>query len=360
MLLVFTLLTCSTRLGVHARTVTLSNTELPLDTDGNTLTTGEATFLYSPAESTWFAYFNDWGGCVGVDCCPSAGGCASCCFATGYAPDPCVYTINHTVLAYSTPDFSSGSWKLLGAALPPSARRPGIEFRPQVVHNGSHFLMWYEDRWVSGANRGYALAASLAAAGPFVTIADSVIMGGRGRVGDFDVFVDPATGRGYHVRTGLSIQPLDATLSRPEGAAVDVPLPSVEGPAMFLRGGAYYLLAGAACCACRGGSNVVVFTAPSPLGPWVSRGDVGTNHSAPFSKASPWNYVTRAQGTKVLEVPDGVGGTQYLWIGNQWVTSQAPGAPRNKDLLFFAVLQFSADGNITQMRWADSATLIVP
>ena len=343
---------------VRARTVTLPNTHLPLDASGTPLTTGEASFLYSAANRLFYAYFNNWGGCVGVDCCPSPGGCASCCFAQGYAPDPCVYTANHSVVVYSTPDF--GAWTFLGEALPPAARRPGIEFRPQVVFNGSHFLMYYEDRWTGGSNPGYALAASLTAAGPFETVSPSIVMGGRGRVGDFDVFVDPATGRGYHVRTGLSIQPLDATLSRPEGAAVDVPLPSVEGPAMFARGGVYYLLAGVGCCACRGGSNVVVFTAPSPMGPWVGRGDVGSNHSQPFSKGSPFNYVTRAQQTKVIAVPSSSGALQYLWVGNQWVTSQAPGAPRNRDLLFFALLNFTEDGNITQMQWADAAFLDVP
>ena len=342
----------------RARMVTLPNTHLPVDTNGNTLITGEASFLHSPADGLYYAYMNNWGGCVGVDCCPSPDGCASCCFAQGYAPDPCVYTANHTVVAYSTPDF--GSWTFLGEALPPAARVPGIEFRPQVVYNGSHYLMFYEDRWTSGANRGYALAASRAAAGPFATVSDSIVMGGRGRVGDFDVFLDPADGRGYHVRTGLTIQPLDATLSRPQGAAVDVPLPSVEGPAMFVRGGVYYLLAGQGCCACRGGSNVVVFTAPSPMGPWAHRGDVGSNASAPFSKHSPFNYVTRAQQTKVLAVPSSSGALQYLWVGNQWVTSQAPGAPRNKDLLFFALLKFAADGNISQMEWADTAVLDVP
>jgi hypothetical protein len=341
-----------------ARTVTLPNTRLPVDTSGDTLITGEASFLHSASDNLWYAYFNNWGGCVGVDCCPSPSGCASCCFATGYAPDPCVYTDNHTIVVYSTPDF--GTWTYLGVALPASARRAGIEFRPQVVFNGSMYLMYYEDRWSGGTNRGYALAASATAAGPFSTINPSIVMGGRGRVGDFDVFVDPATGRGYHVRTGLSIQPLDATLSGPEGAAVDVPLPSVEGPAMFLRGGVYYLLAGVGCCACRGGSNVVVFTAPSPMGPWVHRGDVGSNHSQAFSKSSPTNYVTHAQTTKVVVVPDATGASQYLLVGNQWVTSQAPGAPRNKDLLFFALLDFAEDGNITQMRWADEAYLSVP
>ena len=90
---------------VSARTVTLSNTRLPLDTSGSPLKTGEASFLF--AQGVYWAYLNNWGGCKGVDCCPSPSGCASCCFHDGYAPDPCVYTNNHSVVVYSTPDFKT-------------------------------------------------------------------------------------------------------------------------------------------------------------------------------------------------------------------------------------------------------------
>lgn len=276
---------------VSARTVTLSNTRLPLDTSGSPLKTGEASFLF--AQGVYWAYLNNWGGCKGVDCCPSPSGCASCCFHDGYAPDPCVYTNNHSVVVYSTPDFND--WYFQGEALPPSARRTGIEFRPQVVFNQSHYLMWYEDRWNSSLNPGYALAVALHPAGPFITTNASIVMGGSGRVGDYDVFVDPDSGRGYHVRTGITIQPLDSTMSKPEGAAVDVPHSGVEGPAMFKRFGVYYLLVGAGCCACRGGSNVIVYTAPAPLGPWTLQGDVGSNTTDghTYDAHSPWNYVTR-------------------------------------------------------------------
>jgi hypothetical protein len=60
-----------------AKTVSLSNVELPLDTQGNPLTTGELTVLAHGG--AWYAFFNDWGGCPGVNCCPS-GSCAGCCF----------------------------------------------------------------------------------------------------------------------------------------------------------------------------------------------------------------------------------------------------------------------------------------
>jgi len=342
----------------YARTVSLSNVRLPMDNRGLPLITGEASIIFSSG-AFWF-YFNNWGGCRGVDCCPSPHGCASCCFAEGWAPDPCVYTANHSVLVYSSSDFQEFIFE--GVALSLESRLPGIEFRPQVVFNGSDYLMWYEDRWSSGgSNPGYALASSRSPAGPFSTISNSIVLGGKGRVGDYDIFVDIPSGRGYHVRTGLSIQPLDSTLSKPEGGAVDVPNLGVEGPAMLKRNGIYYLLVGEGCCACRGGSNVVVYTAPNPLGPWIHRGDVGSNSSGHvFDPHSPWNYATRAQQTKVVEVPDGAGGTQYLWVGNQWVTSQSPGNPRNNDLLFFTVLNFKEDGNLSQIAWADTVTITLP
>ena len=340
-----------------ARTVTLSNTALPLDTAGTPLLTGELSVLAH--NGTFYFYANDWGACKGVDCCPSAAGCASCCFA-GPA-DPCVYTANHSVVLYSTTDFAT--WTPHGEVLGAGARRAGIEFRPQVVFcaESGLFVMWYEDRWsTGGANPGYAVATAPAPTGPFTTVADSVRMGGRGRVGDYDVFVDPASGDAFHIRTGLSIQRLArGNFSAPAGDAVDVPNGGVEGPAMFYRQGKYYMLAGLGCCACRGGSNVLVYTAPSPLGPFALRGDAGSNRTAGhvFDAHSPWNYVTRAQQTKVVPVTAADGSVQYLWIGNQWVTS---GGARDADLLFFQVLKFDATGDVEQMEWAETCELSLP
>jgi hypothetical protein len=346
----------------HSASVTLSNTALPRDTSGSLLLTGEASIL--SYNGTFYFYFNNWGGCAGVDCCPSSSGCASCCFKG--PSDPCVYTTNHSVVAYSTTDFLS--WTPLGEVLGVDARRAGIEFRPQVVfcEATSLFLMYYEDRWSSGSNPGYALAASPTPWGPFATVDPSVVMGGRGRVGDFDVFVDTVSTphTAYHIRTGLSIQRLSANFSAPEGKAVDIPNGGVEGPAMFERAGVYYLLAGLGCCACRGGSNVVVYTAPSPLGPFKLQGDVGSNRSQAFDAHSPTNYVTHAQQTKVIKVAAADGSTQYLWVGNQWVSNSAGPAgqwgPRNHDLLYFALLQFDSHGRILQLEYSPTCTLSLP
>jgi len=345
--------------AAEPRSVSLSNTALPLDDRGLPLLTGEASVLQHGG--LFYLYMNNWGACAGVDCCGSSGGCASCCFSppTPRYPDPCVYTANHSVVAYSTPDFASFTY--LGEALPLGARRAGIEFRPQVVFNSASglFVMWYEDRWTGGTNPGYAVATSATPGGPFTTISDSVRMSpGGGRIGDYDVFVD-TDGAAYHVRTGLTIERLNSTYTGVTGQAVNIPNGGVEGPSMFRRGATYYVLVGLGCCACRGGSNVVVYTASNPMGPYALQGDVGSNSTAGhvFDKASPWNYVTRAQGSKVVPVVGADGEAQFLWLGNQWVSS---GGARNADLLYWTVLQFDAQGKIQQIVREDTTTLSLP
>ena len=52
-----------------AKDVTVSNVALPEDQNGNLLLTGEATVLVK--DGTYYFYFNNWGGCPGVDCCPT-------------------------------------------------------------------------------------------------------------------------------------------------------------------------------------------------------------------------------------------------------------------------------------------------
>jgi hypothetical protein len=67
-----------------------------------------------------------------------------------------------------------------------------------------------------------------------------------------------------------------------------------------------------------------------------------------------------ARRAQVFTVPAADGSLQYVWLGNQWVTSKAPGTPRNNDLLYWAVLQFNATGGIAQMQPADNVTLSLP
>ncbi len=354
----WTILSCgsSTDRSAMGRTVTLSNLSLPKDMAGNELITGEASVL--AWDGAYYAYFNDWGSCPGVNCCSSLLGCADCCFAppSSQYPDTCVYADGHTVVAYRTSDFQS--WEPKGVVLPLANRKAGIVFRPRVVYQPSSrtFLMWYEDRWEG--QTGYAIAESATPEGPFTTIADSVNLHGSGRIGDFYLFVDD-DGTGYHVRTGIVIEKLTRDLTAGTGDYSTLSLPSVEAPLMFKRGGLYYLLAGIDCCACAGGSNILVYTADHPLGPFTFQSDVGSNPSHSNAHV-PDQYVTGAQGSEVIRVPAADGSLQFVWLGNQWVTAGEPGHPRDHDLLYWSVLQFDSDGRIEHLVAQDAVTLRLP
>jgi hypothetical protein len=344
---------------IQSKTVTLSNTNLPLDQNGNPILTGEAAVL--KVGSVVYLYFNNWGGCPGVDCCPT-GNCASCCFQNPPFVDGCVYTTNHSVVVYSTSDFTS--FQYLGEALPLSNRVVGIEFRPHVVYSPSLklYLMWYEDRYTG--QKGYVINSSPNPEGPFVPYSNTVLLGGKGRVGDYDIFVDPETGIAYSIRTGITIVQLNSTYTGQNTSVqpVEINIGTLESPVMFSRVNSsgtrlYYLLAGHDCCACKGGSNVVIYTATSPLGPFDSPYDIGSNTSQVFDPASPYNYITKSQASDILELTDPATNEPfYLFLGNQWVSSTAPGNPRNNDLLYWSVLQFDAAGKIMQIQYQESVS----
>jgi len=224
-----------------------------------------------------------------------------------------VYTANHSVVVYSTPDWETFTYG--GVALPPSARLPGVEFRPQVLYNPATltYVMYYEDRWTGGSNPGYAVATSPSPMGPFVTLKDSVRMGGKGRIGDYDLFIDPLDNRAYHVRTGLTLVRLDANFTGVDETFPPVEIPNGgEGPALFTREGLYYLLVGKGCCACKGGSDIEVYRSTRVSGPYSFLGDVGSNHTDghTFSPTSPYNYVTKAQNS--------------IWINGKYFAGRRP------------------------------------
>jgi hypothetical protein len=102
--------------------------------------------------------------------------CASCCYVppTRRFPDECVFTANHTVYVYRTTDLAQ--WELLGAALTPGDRPPGIEFRPHVVYNPGTtlFVMWFENRPSAIVSKGYTIATSPSPEGPFTVVRTEV------------------------------------------------------------------------------------------------------------------------------------------------------------------------------------------
>ena len=351
--------------GSFALPVRLSNLRLPLDSSGNQMLSGETSVL--KVNGTYYFYVNNWGGCPSVDCCPSEGGCASCCYVppTEKYPDACVFTQNHSVYVYSTTDFRS--FDNLGVVLDISDRPKGIEFRPHVV-NPQHdlYVMWFENRPSPINSSGYSIATSKSPLGPFVTKKVNVDVSGV-VPGDFDVLIDDTDGTCWHVQTTTN-DPAKLNgfvVTQLNGDCMDAMMPKkqvvfhspkpAEGPVFFKRGSTYYILAGTTCCACRGGSSIYVFSSSSPLGPWKYNNDVGSNttHGA-FDPHSPYSYITRAQASAVFSVENVDGTSEYIWFGNQWTTSPR----RNSDLVYWSIIEWEEDGlSIKPFVWQDEIEL---
>ena len=271
------------------------------------------------------------------------------------------------MVVYKTQDFSR--WEYLGVVMTIASRPAGIEFRPHVVHNANtgKFVMWFEDRPSAIVSSGYSVATAVSPAGPFATVATKVAMADV--PGDFDLLVDD-DGACYHVQTttndpnatkGFVVTLLDSSYTQaafPKKAApFEAPMPA-EGPVFFKREGLYYILGGTTCCACRGGSSIYVFVAPSPLGPWRFVSDIGSTPHHQYDPSSRSNYVTGAQASDVVQI----GGGQFLWLGNQWYT----GATVNSNLMYWTVLDFRGDspgakkGAIAQVVYSNATTIVMP
>lgn len=224
------------------------------------------------------------------------------------------------------------------------------------------YVMWYENR--GEGLSGYQVATSPTPQGPFRTVNASVNMPGSGRIGDFNIFVDD-DGRAFHVRTGFDIVELNEHFTGPSSLLTSLDgHADEEGPTMFKRDGVYFLTTGSDCCACVGGSSVVVWSAPAPSGPWHRQGDVGSNSGHNHTNAhDPHKYVTKSQGSAVFRVGRS---DQFVYVGNQWNSglNESPPGPRHHDLLYFGLFEFN-DGQgaggvtINQMTWHDEIEIFV-
>jgi hypothetical protein len=356
--------------------VTLSNTQLPHDTDGKTLETGELQiFDNHERDGYWYLYESNWGCCRQVNCCTNNparawpdNGCWECC--PEQVGSACTYALNHTVTAYRTRDFKK--WHNLGELVRPSDRNPGILFVPRVVFSAvdKRYVMWFENYNqtappVPGVpmKGHYSIAVSTSASGPFKVIKDgphaSATFNCSDTQGDFDLFTDE-DGTSYIIVTHYTffcIERLDAHALAGTGETAKIvamdPLIKEKGhpngdeaPTMFRRGELYYVTYASGCCGCKGGSIIWAHVASHPLGPWKSIGNL-----------TPHGPVTRAQQRAVFSVPTPEGGKQYVHLGNQWVPGQGgEGTCTNGGLLYWWPLSFTSNGSIAEIKWKDEVS----
>ena len=117
---------------------------------------------------------------------------------------------------------------------------------------------------------------------------------------------------------------------------------------MFKAHGWYYVTAGTLSCAAFGGTEVFAFKSHQPMAEYTL---------AARSEPNGWiaqRTDSRAQGSATFSVSG-----DLIWLGNQWLTSQAPHRERNYDLLRFAKLEISeADGLIEPIRWQQNISVV--
>lgn len=158
----------------------------------------------------------------------------------------------------------------------------------------------------------------------------------------------------------------------------------VECPSLFKREDVYYVTYGTCCCACREGSGLVVFTAPSVLGPWTRQspwGDVNCEGGegpgvdiCPGDAFSTGNFTVPMQGYSINRI-----GNETVWLGNRWLQGTGnnpecsnlcgsgeggssavcsaeaqPDYRVAQDPTYWAPLSFNTDGSIGLLRWKDA------
>lgn len=208
----------------------------------------------------------------------------------------------------------------------------------------------------------YAVATSDAPGGPFTTVRVNVTGVAFTRLPDAaSIFVDDSDGSGYiaftHEDSHINnVQQLTPDLLGPlPGGAVSAVIGGGgnEGILMFKRAGIYYIGYGQCCCFCSEGSNVELFAAPAPLGPYSSLGNIiapsawGAQTGTVFFTGAlevllpplcPWSF-TDPSVSLVPPPPLPSAGVDYVLYGDRW--QSAPDHIKAHDYSYMAPLVWS-------------------
>jgi hypothetical protein len=303
---------------------------------------------------------------------------------------------------YTSPDLVAWSFRGLAVVSPPDG---GTQWIPNVVFDNrtQRFIMWYGtgDWTVATSNDGIA----------FNVVADHITSRLGGGTDGTGLLIDD-DGMGYVIFAALvsGPVPMQTHLVSIEALAPDFlsstkvnvtgffPDGYVESPALFTRTSAqgkklYYATYGSCCCACRGGTGVVVFTAESISGPWTRQSPWGDINCANTTAQICGGYAARtfdrsllvynAQWFAVSLIPTVGGGMAYLLMGRRWLSgpnnppgcddlcgnsgkpsacssASAPGYLLRTDFDVWYPLQFNDDGSIVPIAPLPIFTLDLP
>lgn len=219
-------------------------------------------------------------------------------------------------------------------------------FRPHVARRpDGTWVMWIN---VAHSTAGYAVLTAPAPGGPYVEAAPPQLAVNDGSAmpyGDQDITPDPGRpgvawiaytainhAGGGHVHD-IVVERLDDTWTTGTGEFARLGKTLVEAPALFARGGRWYLLySDPACPYCV--TTAGWATAPSPLGPWT---------------ASPARLTACVgQPADVNQLRRPAGGDVWVYQTDRWAQSGGTfAANQYRANTYLAPLVFAADGSIS-------------
>ena len=243
--------------------VTVSNTVLRRDTQGRVVNAHDGGLYVF--EGRFWLY-----GTVYEDCVQDGPVCNGKC---GY--------YGNLFAAYSSADLET--WTLESPNVLPALAADNSRVSYWEMNVGfnkltSQYVALYWSGHFGFVNASVAVAVSASPAGPFVPAAPIAMKGARVISDTVALFVD-SDGQAYaryntrdaplrHVVERLAPDWLSSTGET--GVIFEKQdFPWYDGGGMFVRGQTYYVMLSFDCCFCSWGSDALVFTAPSPLGPWA-------------------------------------------------------------------------------------------
>jgi hypothetical protein len=257
---------------------------------------------------------------------------------------------NNEFHVYSSTDLQK--WTLGGELL--KDRPDAIYYRPYVVFNpNTHkyvlWYNWYPDRYHWVGHEGVAIGDT--PVGPFTTVNSDVRLAYPNN-GDGSLFVDD-DGTGYFIYTSIGdkyaihVEKLTKDFLHATGQTSPSLCSGFEAPVLFRRGNLYYGLCGPLCAFCPEGSEVQVYTATSPLGPYKTQLQANINCLSQNMVLDADNPIVPAQETWVAKIPT-ASGTMFLWMGDRW--QSCPDKFKGHDFQYWEPLEFTNDGRILPLK----------
>jgi len=294
-------------------------------------------------------------------------------YGTAFGTNESSLALNCPFRVYSSPDLER--WTYEGELL--KEQPSGIYTRPCVVFNPhTHkYVLWYN--WFPKLWHGQTAAAiSDTPVGPFTIVNPNVpVFGFRpgdtnvfgSCPGDGSLFVDD-DGTGYYIYTSMGdgyairVERLKPDFLGPMGWMSSMLVKGGEAPVLFRRNNLYYVLCGPLCPDCPEGSEVLVLSSTSPLGPFTARSNINrrSGNGAPIKPGQDIRVASRydegipivpAQQTWIarISMPEG---PAFIWMADRW--GSCPDGVKGHDFQFWsAPLHFSPDGDIMPIKFVE-------